>query len=435
MVPATAGVAGGLVEATGCGSTITFKGNNTVDLGAAVAGGGGTVEATHGGAIIFDGSTVTDAGGTIEALHGGTITFERGLARRSCRQPKASPAARVEASGNCSTITFDNFTVTLDSAVCRRRRHHQGVERRRHHLQRRYDQQHASAPTSGGTIEALSCGTIRFNSTNIYNQGSSIEADGVGAMIMLAGAMILGGTLETSASGIIETVADTGNTTFDGVTIATGSTIQVDDGTSLTLQDTVDGNAAVTNDGTITLVQGCDPSLIVNGDITLAGSGTVVLSGDTDSIVGGKGADADTLSNANTIEGAGTIGGEGLIFSNLAAGVVDADVSGHTLVLDTGTTVTNLGTLEATNGGTLEIDDNVCNIGGTDRGLRLRLRRRAGRRDDQGRHVPDRRFDVGRPRRDRSRVDRQPPPYSTAAAAMPFPSAASCRWMPAPRSS
>ena len=184
-------------------------------------------------------------------------------------------------------------------------------------------------------------------------------------MIMLAGAMILGGTLETSASGIIETVADTGNTTFDGVTIATGSTIQVDDGTSLTLQDTADGNATVTNDGTITLVQGCDPSLIVNGDITLAGSGTVVLSGDTDSIVGGKGADTDTLSSANTIEGAGTIGGEGLIFSNLAGGVVDADVSGHTLVLDTGTTVTNLGTLEATNGGTLEIDDNVCNVGGT----------------------------------------------------------------------
>ena len=221
----------------------------------------------------------------------------------------------------------------------------------------------ASAPSSGGTIEALTCGTIRFNSTNIYNQGSSIEADGVGAMIMLAGAMILGGTLETCASGIIETVADTGTTTLDGVTIATGSTIQVDDGTSLTLQDTADDNAAVTNDGTITLVQGCDPSLIVNGDITLAGSGTVVLSGDTDSIVGNKG--TDTLSSANTIEGAGTIGGEGLIFSNLAGGVVDADVSGHTLVLDTGATVTNLGTLEATNGGTLEIDDNVCNVGGT----------------------------------------------------------------------
>jgi hypothetical protein len=88
-----------------------------------------------------------------------------------------------------------------------------------------------------------------------------------------------------------------------------------------------------------------------------------VLSGDTDSIVGGKG--TDTLSSANTIEGAGTIGGESLVFSNLAGGVVDADVSGHTLVLDTGTTVTNLGLLEATNGGTLEIDDNVCNVGGT----------------------------------------------------------------------
>ena len=40
-------------------------------------------------------------------------------------------------------------------------------------------------------------------------------------------------------------------------------------------------------------------------------------------------------------------------------------MSGHTLVLDTGATVNNLGTLEATNGGILEIDDNVCNVGGT----------------------------------------------------------------------
>ena len=131
-------------------------------------------------------------------------------------------------------------------------------------------------------------------------------------MIMLAGATILGGTLKTSAPGIIETVACSGNTTFDGVTIATGSTIQVDDDATLTLQDTVDENATVTNDGTITLVKGCDPSLIVNGDITLAGNGAVGLGGDTDSIVG-AGEGTDTLHNANTIEGAGRIGGEDVV--------------------------------------------------------------------------------------------------------------------------
>jgi len=207
-------------------------------------------------------------------------------------------------------------------------------------------------------------GTVNLNGTTVYNRNASIEADGIGAAIMLAGAIILGGTLETSAHGIIETVADSGNTTFDGVTIAACSNVLVSDDTTLTLQDTIDGNATVTNDGTITLVQGCHSSLIINGNITLAGSGTVVLSGDSDSIIG-TGTGTNTLHNANTIEGSGTIGGDDLVFINQACGIVDADACGHTLVLDTGTTVTNLGLLEATNGGTLEIDDSVCNVGGT----------------------------------------------------------------------
>ena len=90
----------------------------------------------------------------------------------------------------------------------------------------------------------------------------------------------------------------------------------------------------------------------------------MVLSGDTDSIKG-TGEGTATLHNANTIEGAGTIGGDDLVFVNQSCGVVDADASGHTLALHTDGTVTNLGTLEATHGGILEIDDNVCNIGGT----------------------------------------------------------------------
>jgi fibronectin-binding autotransporter adhesin len=144
------------------------------------------------------------------------------------------------------------------------------------------------------------------------------------------------------------------------VTIAGGGNVQVSADTTLTLQDTIDGNATVTNDGTITLVQGGDSSLIINGNITLAGSGTVVLSGDGDSIVG-TGNGTNTLHNANTIEGSGTIGGDDLVFINQACGIVDADMCGHTLVLDTGYTIRNAGLLEATSGGTLEIDDNVCN--------------------------------------------------------------------------
>jgi hypothetical protein len=48
---------------------------------------------------------------------------------------------------------------------------------------------------------------------------------------------------------------------------------------------------------------------------------------------------------------------------NEAHGTIDANISGGTLTLDTGHTITNDGLLEATNGGTLQIDDPVSGGG------------------------------------------------------------------------
>ena len=345
---------GGTIDGNVSGATLDIDTGNTVT-------NTGTLEASNCGTLKID-DAVNNAGGTIKALHGGSITIDGGtLDDESATDGVAG--GLVEATARGATITFDNIAVTLDSAVAGGGGTIKASNGGAIVFNCGTINSAISAPVSGGLIEALTCGTVTFNGTTVYNQGSSIEADGIGAMILLAGATILGGTLETSAHGVIETVACSGNSTLDGVTIAAGSAIQVGDHTTLTLQDTFDDNAAITNDGTITLGQ-CDAGLIVSGDLTLAGHGTVALSGDTDSIVGtGKG--ADTLHNANTIEGAGTIGGDGLVLINQSCGVVDADASGHTLVLDTGTTVTNLGVLEATHGGILEIDDNVCNIGGT----------------------------------------------------------------------
>ena len=74
-----------------------------------------------------------------------------------------------------------------------------------------------------------------------------------------------------------------------------------------------------------------------------------------------------TLENvSNTISGDGQIGYNGdktLTLKNDAAGVIDADVSGQTLLIDTGNTFTNAGMLEAMNGGILKIDDNVAGAG------------------------------------------------------------------------
>ena len=67
----------------------------------------------------------------------------------------------------------------------------------------------------------------------------------------------------------------------------------------------------------------------------------------------------------NTISGAGQIGsGDGtLTLVNETHGTIDANVAGGTFTLETGTTVTNNGVLEAFNGGTLQILDPVTGSG------------------------------------------------------------------------
>ena len=93
--------------------------------------------------------------------------------------------------------------------------------------------------------------------------------------------------------------------------------------------------------------------------MTLDGDGTVTLDGSHDEITGTH---SGTLKNYDTISGSGTIGG-GLTLNNEGGATVDADVHNKTLTVDTGHTITNEGTLEASNGGTLQIEDAVTNSG------------------------------------------------------------------------
>jgi hypothetical protein len=117
----------------------------------------------------------------------------------------------------------------------------------------------------------------------------------------------------------------------------------------------------LTNRGTVEV-----PNLnltITGGNVALTGGGTVVMSGNAalNESSGGL-----TLNNVNNlIQGTGTIGGNGLSLINQSAGVVNANVSGGTLLLDGGGLVTNHGLMEATNGGILEVVNNLNNAGGT----------------------------------------------------------------------
>jgi hypothetical protein len=150
-----------------------------------------------------------------------------------------------------------------------------------------------------------------------------------------------------------------GNSTLQDVTIAGGSDVLVNYGTSLTLVgDIHDWGAIVVG---LPQSEG-DPDLVIQGDVTLDGSGSVVLNGGNDYIVAA--CEGGTLTNDSNIVGAGHIGGGGLWLDNAKDGTIDADVWGGRLTLDTGWhAVTNAGLLEST-GGILEIRSDVDNQGG-----------------------------------------------------------------------
>ena len=211
------------------------------------------------------------------------------------------------------------------------------------------------ALTNAGLLESTSTGGLVLVTGPINNSASGvIGAFGAGSTVTLENDSVSGGTLETAGGGEIVV----GGGTFDGSnghTITNTGSVAVVAGTTLSLVGTIN------NTGTIALNN--NSHLIIDtGGVTLAGSGNVTLSDSPGSgyNIFGNGT-STTLTNQNTISGAGEIGSNGLLLTN--QGVIDATGT-NPLIVDTGaSTVTNSGTLEATNNGELFVASNVTNTG------------------------------------------------------------------------
>ena len=138
-------------------------------------------------------------------------------------------------------------------------------------------------------------------------------------------------------------------------------TMTVSDGAMLPLDGIVDntGAIALNSSGDVTELQ------IVGDGVTLEGGGRVILSDASENMIVGANADATLTNVDNTIAGAGQIGAgdSNLSLINESAGTIDANIAGGILTLETGNTIVNGGLLEASNGGMLQIDDNVSNAG------------------------------------------------------------------------
>ena len=218
-------------------------------------------------------------------------------------------------------------------------------------------------PIGNDTIYNFNVATDKIDLTGFAgiagfgNLAGHIAGDGHGDAVITLGAsetITLHGVDAASLTG--------GDFVFNQTPVVDNAgTMAVSDGAMLPLSGTID------NSGTVALNSGGDETNleIVGGGLTLQGGGQIVLSDSHENVIFAAAA-GTTLTNVdNAISGAGQIGtGDGnLTLVNKTAGTIDANYSDGTLTLDTGNTVVNSGLMEATNGGTLQITDNVSNSG------------------------------------------------------------------------
>ena len=191
--------------------------------------------------------------------------------------------------------------------------------------------------TSLADVLARTTTDANGNAVITIGDGSSITLVGVDAASLTAANFEFNQTPVTDNAGIM--------TIGDGALLPLGGVIN--------------------NSGTIALNSAGDHTelQILGPSATLQGGGNVTLSGSGGNAIVSV-ADATLTNVDNTISGAGTIGNAHLTLINQAAGVIDANIAGQSLVIDTGdNTVMNYGVIRATNGGELQIHSNVDNAG------------------------------------------------------------------------
>ena len=222
----------------------------------------------------------------------------------------------------------------------------------------------------GGTFTTAQLGSLSYSSGQLEISGTLNNAGTTftlaptitGLTPLLDNGTITGGAI--AASGGAELVVGNwsggnvngGNGTLDGVTMAanivldpnnSGSTLIIQDGLILQNVTVFNGNGS-----TLYFETGSTAGQ------TLGGTGIVQLWNSTNSTSGNLDAydysGPLTIGNGITLEGAGYIQGTG---SNTIdnAGTIDANVSGQTLYIQNAT-LQNTGTLENTNGGSLNVD-------------------------------------------------------------------------------
>jgi fibronectin-binding autotransporter adhesin len=209
--------------------------------------------------------------------------------------------------------------------------------------------------TNTGTMEATGGGTLALRNATTNTNGV-IQSSGTGSTVNVIGS-ITGGSLTTSGGGVIQ--SDSGGADLSGVTITAGSTYTAGSGSTTELDNTM------TNKGTLLLDASAGNATVNLGNsVELSGGGTVQMNSSASGTAFLRGNGVTLTNDDNSIQGNGEIGDSGgLAIAN--KGTINANVSGGTLDVNGGNGgVTNTGTMEATNGGTLALRDTTTNTNG-----------------------------------------------------------------------
>lgn len=203
-----------------------------------------------------------------------------------------------------------------------------------------------------GTMQAASGSTLSFHggfsSTTFTNTGGTIKALSGGTVLLNEGTFV-GGILSTVGTGTFTTASGGENPILSGLTNA-GNFI-IPQGAAVILE------GSDTNSGTFKMQ---NSTLYVEGAVTLQGKGKVTMTDSDLNLVGGYNGTA-TLTLTQPISGAGTVGNSALTLVNQST-VNATGTNNHLIIASTATT--NTKTLEATQGGTLELRTPINNKGG-----------------------------------------------------------------------
>ena len=210
----------------------------------------------------------------------------------------------------------------------------------------------ATGVTNTGSFVATNAATLEVTNGNFTNTGGTIEAQ-AGSTVRFDGAIVVGGTLKSSGTGHL---LNAGDTTYTDVALATGAVFDQNNNTISRFGGTL------TNQGDVRLnsIGNLTDLIASSSGLTLSGGGTVTLSSNPNNRIYGT-TSTTTLVNAdNTIRGAGQLGANQLQFDN--RGTVDANISGATLTVNpSGSGAVNTGTLQASSGGILTLQDGTFN--------------------------------------------------------------------------